>query len=286
MFKGLISTLFLSSTFATRYIVTLKEESQKWMDDSIVDNKHMKPLNTKKTNMVFVETDLTPEEFTNENVLSIEEDKIMKPLFTCQQTWGLDRINEVNLPLDGVYLGDSSSELRGDDVDVYVIDTGIKVNHNVFSTPPTWLANFGAGINDGLVVGFAVVIVGLNVGLVVGFAVVVGLNVGLVVGFAVVVVGLNVGLVVGFAVVVVGLNVGLVVGLAVVVGFAVVVVGLAVGFAVLSSHTISSTNDFGGQHSSFPGNIIILAVYNSNLGKSSSSIWHETSPFTTDKASK
>ena len=107
--------------------------------------------------MIFVDTDLSPLDFDNEDVLSIEEDKIMKPFligenghglpptFTCDKTWGLDRINEEDLPLDNIYLGDGTSELRGDDVDIYILDTGINVDHTVFGTQPTFLANFGAG---------------------------------------------------------------------------------------------------------------------------------------------
>jgi len=158
MFKVILSTLF-SLTIAKKYIVSLKQnrDCNKWMKDSKIKNNHMKSMNVGGTNIVFIDTDLKPEDFTNNDVLSIEEDKIMKPFlfgenghgqaptYTCSKTWGLDRINEEDLPLDNIYLGDSSSELRGDDVDIYILDTGINVDHTVFGTPPTFLANFGAG---------------------------------------------------------------------------------------------------------------------------------------------
>ena len=160
MLKGLIVCLLSTVAFSKRYIVTLKDDANKWMDNSIVNNNQMKKLNVKKTKMIFMDTEMEPEQWNDENVLSYEEDKIMSPTqvgqdghgqspySTCSQTWGNDRINEEDLPLDGVYLGDGTTELRGNDIDVYVLDTGINVAHNSFPTPPTWLANFGAGVDD------------------------------------------------------------------------------------------------------------------------------------------
>ncbi len=155
MLKSLIVCLLTSVSFSKRYIVILKEEVNVWMENTIVENKNMKKLNTKKTKMIFMDTEIEPEQWNDENVISYEEDKLMSiaqvgqdghgqsPYSICSKTWGNDRINEENLPLDGIYLGDGTGELRGDDVDVYVLDTGINVEHTVFSTPPTWLANFG-----------------------------------------------------------------------------------------------------------------------------------------------
>ncbi len=160
MLKALIVCLLPLVTISKRYIVTVNKDVTEWMDKSVVNNNQMKKLNTKKTKMIFIDTEIEPEQWNDENVLSYEEDKIMKPsqvgkdghgqspYSTCSQTWGNDRINEENLPLDGVYLGDGAGELRGDNVDVYILDTGINVAHNSFSTPPTWSANFGAGVDD------------------------------------------------------------------------------------------------------------------------------------------
>ena len=164
MIKGLIICLLTTITFSKRYIVTVKDNANVWMENSVVPNNEMKELNVKNTKMIFIDTEIKPEEWNDDNVLFYEEDKIIPPTqvgevskdglsqsphLACSQTWGLDRINEVDLPLDGVYLGDGVSELRGDDVDVYVLDTGINILHNVFPTPPTWLAHFGSdGVND------------------------------------------------------------------------------------------------------------------------------------------
>ena len=43
-------------------------------------------------------------------------------------SWGLDRIDSKNLPLDGVY----NHEFNGDNIDIYIVDTGIDCLHNEF----------------------------------------------------------------------------------------------------------------------------------------------------------
>jgi len=62
-------------------------------------------------------------------VKSIEQDQIMEAsVIQNNATWGLDRIDEANLPLDGFY----EYIFDGSGVDAYIIDTGIRASHNQF----------------------------------------------------------------------------------------------------------------------------------------------------------
>lgn len=74
----------------------------------------------------------------NANVLYVEQDSTVwtsgrpsdsKPSDTqLSTTWGLDRIDQRNLPLDGVYTYTTTAT----DVTAYVIDTGIRISHTEF----------------------------------------------------------------------------------------------------------------------------------------------------------
>jgi subtilisin family serine protease len=59
-------------------------------------------------------------------------------------TWGIDRIDQANLPLNGTY----SYTNTGAGVTAYIIDTGIKTSHNEFGGRASWGANFSGGPND------------------------------------------------------------------------------------------------------------------------------------------
>jgi len=62
-------------------------------------------------------------------VLMIEQDQIMSIAATqTNATWGLDRIDQANLPLDSNY----TYELDGSGVNVYIIDTGVLISHADF----------------------------------------------------------------------------------------------------------------------------------------------------------
>ena len=65
----------------------------------------------------------------NPNVLTVEKDRVLAITETqSDATWGLDRINQAALPLDGVY----SYQASGSDVTAYIIDTGVQASHPEF----------------------------------------------------------------------------------------------------------------------------------------------------------
>lgn len=74
-------------------------------------------------------------------VLGIEEEQ---EYFPDVMSWGLDRINERNLPMDG----DTTFDGDGDDVDVYVIDTGIKTTIADFGGRAVFGKNLYGGTNS------------------------------------------------------------------------------------------------------------------------------------------
>ncbi|GAA5127052.1 S8 family peptidase [Haloechinothrix salitolerans] len=63
---------------------------------------------------------------------------------TNPPSWGLDRIDQRDLPLDDVYSYSTSAS----NVDVYVLDTGIRTTHDDFEGRATWGTNTTGDGND------------------------------------------------------------------------------------------------------------------------------------------
>ncbi|GLW93999.1 putative Ig domain-containing protein [Actinokineospora globicatena] len=72
-------------------------------------------------------------------VAMVEQDAVVRATGTQPNppSWGLDRIDQRNLPLDQNYNYDST----GAGVTAYIIDTGIRTSHRTFGTRATWGTN-------------------------------------------------------------------------------------------------------------------------------------------------
>jgi subtilisin family serine protease len=81
-------------------------------------------------------------------VLHVEQDRVVSTMGTqSNATWGLDRIDQRALPLDGSY----SYETTAASVNAYIIDTGIRFTHNDFGgrVQSACFDAFGGNCSDG-----------------------------------------------------------------------------------------------------------------------------------------
>ena len=76
----------------------------------------------------------------DDNIISIERDEEV----TINYGWGIDRSNQVDLPLDG----NDKFGCGGKDVDVYIVDTGIRISHQDFEGRAIWGTNTVGDGND------------------------------------------------------------------------------------------------------------------------------------------
>ena len=81
----------------------------------------------------------------NKYMSTKNNDNLKLLTFESNTPWHLDRISKKNLPLDGSYKYDTAGSCHKNkdiQIDTYVIDTGIDVDHPEFEGRATWLANF------------------------------------------------------------------------------------------------------------------------------------------------
>jgi len=92
-------------------------------------------------------TQMLASQLTSSNLIAIEQDAVVKASQSCSvqnnAVWGLDRIGERDLNLDGVYQYGST----GAGVDAYIVDTGINIQHTDFAGRVIWGANFADNTN-------------------------------------------------------------------------------------------------------------------------------------------
>jgi len=91
---------------------------------------------------------LLEQEKSSPLIAHIEQDAVIRVAQSCTEqnnaVWGLDRVAEREIYLDGIYRYGST----GLGVDAYVVDTGINIAHKDFGGRAIWGANFADNINS------------------------------------------------------------------------------------------------------------------------------------------
>ena len=136
-----------------QYIVTYKETDEivadSEMDDmseKLCSSKNGKLMGTYHQVLKGFSAKLTKEaamEISQMDMIeAVEEDSVVRA--NAVESWGLDRIDQRDLPLDDTYdpiIDGSPADNRGQGVTAYIIDTGIQSNHN------EWQDRYAGGMN-------------------------------------------------------------------------------------------------------------------------------------------
>jgi subtilisin family serine protease len=148
-----------------RYIVVLKEEAARLASESARDRGNLpevaqlaRQIAAARRGMKlersfahalrgFVASDVSDDDLIallqDERVEYVEEDGVVSVGATQNNaTWGLDRVDQAALPLNGTYVYDSTAS----NVNAYIIDTGIRASHADFGGR---VLNGYSAINDG-----------------------------------------------------------------------------------------------------------------------------------------
>ena len=130
-FKNITVTILTATSVAatTNYIVQVEKIPE--IDLQVVDTISFGDFHACIIENPSAET-LTVLHHDN-NVISIEKDEEVHAYYG----WGLDRVNQKHLPLDG----DDRFGCGGENVDIYILDTGIRISHKDFEGRASWGTN-------------------------------------------------------------------------------------------------------------------------------------------------